>query len=174
MSDDASVGQSAGQQSAGTTGSAQQVQGTSGAAVNPKILADFGLTSKQILDAETKYSVPQTVKEKYPDLVALLLKTESMNVEEREYWFQVMPVMSDEQIVKLHDILTNERSQLKKIDNEYAQQISKLGQSHRREWNSFEASEKKKARLELEKQHEENELQHEELLLKKLQDDGKL
>ena len=167
MSDDTSGG---GQQSAGTS---TTTHGDSAPVVNPKILADFWLTSKQILDAEAKYSVPQTIREKYPDLVALLLKTESMNAEEREYWFQVLPVMSDEQIVKLHDILTNERSQLKKIDNEYAQQIAKLGASHRREWNAFEASEKKKARMELEKKHEEDEKRDEELLLQRLQDEQK-
>lgn len=154
-----------------TTSGAGSTGGSTGGpagVMDPKILADFGLTSQQILEAEKKYSIPVSVQERFPDLVALLLKTESMNAEEREYWFQVLPVMSDDQVVKLRDILVNEREQLKKIDNDYNDQVAKLGDNHRREWNAFEAREKKKARTELERQHEKSEAQTEESLLKKL------
>ncbi|MBI2634575.1 hypothetical protein HYW82_02830, partial [Candidatus Peregrinibacteria bacterium] len=38
---------------------------------------------------------------------------------EREYWMQILPIMSEEQIVKLKDILNNEKEQLKQLGGEY-------------------------------------------------------
>lgn len=151
----------------------QATTGTGAAAnpapIDPKILQDFGLTAEQIIEMEQKYSVPAVVREKFPDLVALLIKTESMNTEEREYWFQVLPIMSDDQIVKLRTILVNERDQLKKIDQDYNDEIGKINQAHKTEWNAFEAQEKRKILLDSEKRHEENEMAHEDALLQKLQ-----
>ncbi len=136
--------------------------------IDPKILQDFGLTAEQIIEAETKHAVPTSVREHFPDLVALLIKTESMNTEERDYWFQVLPIMNDDQIVKLRTILVNERDQLKKIDSEYTSEIGKINQEHKNEWNAFEAQEKKKIRQETEKKSEVEESGAEEALLQKL------
>lgn len=140
--------------------------------IDPKILQDFGLTSQQIIEAETKHAVPSSLREHFPDLVALLIKTESMNTEERDYWFQVLPIMNDDQIIKLRTILVNERDQLKKIDSEYNQEIGKINQSHKTEWNAFEAQEKKKILQEAEKKSEVGEVETEESLLQKLNQIG--
>ncbi len=148
---------------------AQTTTGDATTPIDPKILHDFGLTAQQITDMETKYSVPASVRAGYPDLVALLIKTESMNPEEREYWFQVLPIMNDEQIVKLRTILVNEREQLKKIDEEYNSEIGKINQAHKSEWNAFEAQEKRKILSDAEKKHEEQETENEDALLQKLQ-----
>ena len=43
-----------------------------------------------------------------------------MNTEEREYWLQIMPIMSEDQITKFQGILLNEKNQLAKLDQEYA------------------------------------------------------
>ncbi len=142
--------------------------------VDPKIAEEFGLDSAQLTELSKKYSIPESVKSKYPDLVALLIKTESMNDEERDYWFQVLPIMSEDQIVKLRTILVNERDQLKKIDTEYEQEIQKLNQVHKNDWNAFEIQQKKAAIKQAESLHEEQEQQSEEALLGKLDDiDGK-
>ncbi len=136
--------------------------------IDPKILQDFGLTTAQITEAEAKHAVPASVREHFPDLVPLLIKTESMNTEERDYWFQVLPIMNDDQIVKLRTILVNERDQLKKIDSEYNQEIGKINQEHKSEWNAFEAQEKKKILQDTEKRSEVEEAGAEEALLQKL------
>lgn len=154
-----------------TTGAATtagQTQPVALPPIDPKILQDFGLTAEQITDMEKKHSVPPSVRETFPDLVALLIKTESMNVEERDYWFQVLPIMNDEQIIKLRTILVNERDQLKKIDAEYTSEIGKINQEHKSEWNAFEAQEKKKILLDAEKKSEVAEAESEEALLQKL------
>jgi hypothetical protein len=138
--------------------------------VDPKVAAEFGLTEDQLLDIGKRYTIPESVKSAYPDLVALLVKTESMNDEERDYWFQVLPVMNDEQIVKLRTILVNEREQLKKIDTEYDSEMQKLNEVHKSEWSAFEVEQKRTALRQAEASHEEAEATQEDDLLKKLQE----
>ncbi len=86
----------------------------------------------------TSFVIADSVREQYPDVVALVLGSESMNDEERQYWFGIMPVMNKEQIDNLRNILVNERDQLAAIDAKYAAQnaptledISKIGDERR-------------------------------------------
>jgi len=82
-----------------------------------KIVADVNKTPEQyIKEAENLYIVPATVRTKFPDLIKLIYETKSMDDDEREYWLQIMPVMSEEQIVKFRDIMVNEKNELSKID----------------------------------------------------------
>ncbi len=136
--------------------------------VDPKVAAEFGLDADQLTEVAKKYTIPESVKAQFPDLVALLIKTESMNDEERDYWFQVMPIMNEDQIVKLRTILVNESEQLKKIDEEYDSEMKKLNDVHKNEWNTFEAQQKKAALVQAEATHEEAESAKEEDLLKRL------
>ncbi len=65
--------------------------------------------------------VPPELQEKQPELVELILKSESMNYEERQYWIDILPVMTADQINQLRQILHNERTQLAAIDAKYAE-----------------------------------------------------
>jgi hypothetical protein len=80
-------------------------------------------------EAEQKYIIPSIVREKFPDLVKLIYETESMNTEEREYWMQIMPIMTEEQISKFRDILVNERDQLAKLDQQYESEAGKINKA---------------------------------------------
>ncbi len=64
--------------------------------------------------------IPDDAKQKYPKLVEFILQSESMNTEERNYWLQVLPVMTPEQVKELEDILTNEKKKLAAIDEKYS------------------------------------------------------
>ncbi len=66
-------------------------------------------------------NVPDEVKAKFPDIVELIMKSESMNNEERNYWLQVLPVMTEDQVKELRDILETEKKKLAAIDAKYAQ-----------------------------------------------------
>lgn len=84
-------------------------------------------------EAEAKYIVPNLIREKFPDLVKLIYETESMNAEEREYWMQIMPIMTEGQIVKFRDILVNEKTELAKLDQDYKNEMDKLSQGRPKE-----------------------------------------
>lgn len=73
-----------------------------------------------------KFSIPLQLVNENPVLVDLILKTESMKDDERKYWFQLQPIMTEEQIVKLQNILQNERDQLAELDSKYQAEVSKL------------------------------------------------
>ncbi len=72
--------------------------------------------------------IPDEVKAAFPDVIALILTSESMNTEERQYWVNILPVMTPEQIQNLRDILENEKKQLQAIDQKYSQDMDKIGQ----------------------------------------------
>ena len=73
-------------------------------------------------------TIPDDLRAKYPELIELILVSESMNDEERQYWVNILPVMTPEQVQNLLEILRNERDQLKAIDKEYAKEIEGMGQ----------------------------------------------
>lgn len=72
-------------------------------------------------------TVPTETQRQFPDLIELIMRSESMNDEERQYWIDILPVMTPEQITQLRGILTNERDQLAAIDAKYAQAIDQTG-----------------------------------------------
>lgn len=72
--------------------------------------------------------VPPEVQEKFGDLLELIKGSESMNDEERQYWVNILPIMTPEQVQNLREILTNEKQQLAAIDAKYAKDIDAIGQ----------------------------------------------
>ncbi len=123
-----------------------------------------------IKEAEKIYIIPRLIREKFPDLLKLIYETESMNNEEREYWMQIMPIMTKEQIVKFRDILVNEKEQLSKLDQEYEQEMAKLNRNASPEINEEKKKEKAAQLKQAEQIKEEEESQKEEDLLKQLED----
>jgi hypothetical protein len=91
-----------------------------------------------------------------------------MNDEEREYWFQILPIMTEEQIKKFRDILVNEKDQLSRLDKEYEEELQKLNEKHIIEWKEFEAREKRKSLTTAEQTSKAQEKSEEEELLKRL------
>lgn len=74
-------------------------------------------------DDNVKLVIPDATKEKYPELVQKIINSKSMNNSERNYWLQVLPVMTPDQVKELEDILDTEIRKLKEIDEKY----SKMG-----------------------------------------------
>ncbi len=116
----------------------------------------------------TKFHIPQIVKQNYPELITLILNTESMDDEEREYWFQILPIMTEDQIQKLRDILLNEKQQLSKLDAEYETELAKINDKHLSEWQEFENKQQREELAKKEVAYEQKESATEEDLLKKL------
>lgn len=116
-----------------------------------------------------KKRLPAAIQKKYPDLEQLIVETESMTDEEREYWFQILPIMTDEQIKKLRGILVHEKEQLAKLDDEYEDELSRLNQKHILEWKEQERKEKRTKLKQQEAAEEKQETQAEADLLKQLE-----
>lgn len=69
--------------------------------------------------------IPPEVQEKFAALILLIQGSESMNNEERQYWINILPVMTQEQIKNLQEILSNEKEQLAAIDAKYTKEAAK-------------------------------------------------
>jgi len=154
------------------TGGAGPAAGSKGAVVTSGdgIIIDKNKSAEQYMkESEKKYIIPALVREKFPDLVKLIYETESMNDEEREYWMQIMPIMTEEQILKFRDILVNERDQLAKLDNEYEQEMGRIQARKVPEIDEAKLKEKMAEIKKKEKVKEEEEKAKEAALLKQLE-----
>lgn len=67
----------------------------------------------------TDFRIPAKLTQNDPALIDLIMKSESMKDEERQYWFNLYEVMNAAQVDKLRDILTRERQKLAEIDAKY-------------------------------------------------------
>ncbi len=67
-----------------------------------------------------KFNIPDDFLEHEPDLVVLILNSRSLaNNNEKQSWFNLIPIMNEEQINKLRDILTKERDKIAEIEAKY-------------------------------------------------------
>ena len=95
-------------------------------------------------DKKTDFVITDELKAKYPELVELILATESMDDDERQYWFDIMPSMTDAQIDRLYDILDTERKKLQELEVKYQKEIKSLNEKHLIEWQELQVKEGKK------------------------------
>ncbi len=147
----------------------QGQQGGGSSTVFTDVAIDKGKSAEQyIVEVENKYIVPPLVREKFTDLIKLIYETESMNVEEREYWLQIMPIMTEDQILKFREILVNERDQLAALDTEYEKEMDTINQKQNSELNEVEMKEKLHSIQKQEASSEEAEKLAEAELLKQL------
>lgn len=84
------------------------------------------------------------IQAQYPELIKLVLATESMDDEERQYWFDIMPSMNDSQVDRLFNILETERRKLEELELKYQEEIKSLNEKHLIEWQEFQSRDAKK------------------------------
>ncbi|MCF7812767.1 hypothetical protein K9M59_04230 [Candidatus Gracilibacteria bacterium] len=71
-------------------------------------------TGKTIQD----FTIPEALLQD-EELVTLIMGSESMSDDERQYWFNLTDVMTDEQVGKLRAILQREKVRLSEIEGKY-------------------------------------------------------
>jgi len=97
------------------------------------------------MSTQTKdFQIADELQAKYPELIELIIKTESMDDDERQYWFDIMPSMTDAQIDRLFDILETERRKLQELEVKYQKEIKALNEKHLIEWQEVQMKEAKK------------------------------
>ena len=99
----------------------------------------------------TTFYIEDEVQTKYPELIKLILHTESMDDDERQYWFDIMPSMTDSQIDRLYNILETEKQKLEELEIKYQKEIKSLNEKHLIEWQEFQAKKAKEKMAEVKK-----------------------
>lgn len=103
------------------------------------------------------FYISDEIQAQYPELIKLILATESMDDEERQYWFDIMPSMNDSQVDRLFNILETERKKLEDLELKYQSEIKSLNEKHLIEWQEFQVKDaKKKIKDEESRDKEEN------------------
>ncbi|MDD5213336.1 MAG: hypothetical protein PHG82_02840 [Candidatus Gracilibacteria bacterium] len=90
------------------------------------------------------FYVSDEIQLQYGELIKLILNTESMDDEERQYWFDIMPSMNEEQVDRLFNILETERKKLEELETKYQDEIKTLNDKHLIEWQEFQMKDSKK------------------------------
>ncbi|MCD5380408.1 hypothetical protein LR004_00620 [Candidatus Gracilibacteria bacterium] len=86
----------------------------------------------------TTFYLGDEIQTKFPELIKLILNTESMDDDERQYWFDIMPSMTDSQIDRLYNILETEKKKLEELEVKYQKEIKSLNEKHLIEWQEFQ------------------------------------
>ncbi len=115
--------------------------------------------------------VPLETEQKHGEIVKMVLASESMDDAERQYWIDILPIMTQDQLQQLQSILTQEHDQLAAIDAKYAQGSSEPT-APLRSTEEIEADRKKRANERSSKEIEAESAEHheEEEILRKVQD----
>lgn len=89
------------------------------------------------------FVISEEIQAKYPELIALILATESMDDDERQYWFDIMSSMTDAQVDRLYNILETEKKKLEELELKYQKEIKTLNEKHLIEWQEFQVKQSK-------------------------------
>ena len=113
--------------------------------------------------------VPNEIQEKFSALVELIKRSESMNIEERQYWINILPAMTPEQLKNLQDILENEKRQLQAIDEKYSHEMERIGQTEFLKKTQEARQQKRSSRQNSEEVYKKEEAQKTDDILKKIE-----
>ena len=114
-------------------------------------------------------TIPEDLLQKFPELIKGIKASQSMNQEERQYWIDVLPIMSEEQIDNLKNILDNEKQQIEEANREFDETVEEGAKNVKVTFDEFRYKEKKRLLRESESLHEKEEEKHEAELLKELE-----
>ena len=98
----------------------------------------------QVIKDGHAFTILDEIQAEYPELIKLVLATESMDAGEKQYWFDILPSMTDEQVDRLFDILETERRKLEELELKYQEEIKNLNEKHLIEWQEFQSQESRK------------------------------
>lgn len=105
----------------------------------------------QVTRSDFTFTILDEIQTKYPELVDLVLGSESIDNNEKQYWFDIMPSMTDEQIDRLFNILMTERRQLEELNIKYQEEIKTLNEKHLIQWQGLQSQKAKEKVQEAEK-----------------------
>ena len=98
---------------------------------------------KEFLPADVQekamqFTIPIEFIEKMTGLVVFILNSKSMSdASEKQSWFNLLPLMTDDQIAKLNDILTREKEKLDEIEKKYEDKKLEIKKKYLMRWQNM-------------------------------------
>lgn len=117
----------------------------------------------------TALVISADIQEKFGPLLDLIKSSESMNMEERQYWINILPVMTPEQLKNLEEILASEKKQLAAIEAKYSKDAVHVPSGASLSSIEEKIQSRKEKRLKVEQEHASKEAMEEEEILAQIQ-----
>jgi hypothetical protein len=114
-------------------------------------------------------NIPEEVQKKFPDLVELIKGSQSMNDEERQYWVDVLLIMTGDQVQNLRSILEGEKRQIESAKGKLEKEMSGDEDKIKIHFDEIKYKEKKRMLTESEKKFETEESKNEASILQEIQ-----
>jgi len=115
------------------------------------------------------FTIPEDFLAKMPDLVQLVLESKSLDKsDEKQSWFNLLPLMNDEQVAKLRDILSREKQKLAEIEQKYTQKKEEMSQKFVQKFEDGAYQKKMEQVRAQEQQHREKEKEEADDLLNQI------
>ncbi|MEY3232684.1 MAG: hypothetical protein RLZ54_641 [Candidatus Parcubacteria bacterium] len=105
-------------------------------AANPQLLEYIKkYLPQEIREVAGKYDIPVNFIQSMPELITLVINSKSIDTEqEKQSWFSLLPLMNDEQIARLNDILTREKAKLAEIQQKYDDKKVEIKKKYLMKW----------------------------------------
>ncbi len=98
---------------------------------------------KELWENAMKFTIPDTFLEAEPNLVVLILKSKSLaKEEEKQSWFNLIPMMNDDQMVKLRWILNREKEKIAEIEAKYEKKKEEIKDKYQARFDAVEYNKK--------------------------------
>ena len=86
-----------------------------------------------------EYNIPDNFLETEPNLVILLLNSKSLaKKEEKQSWFNLIPMMNEDQMMKLRNILNREKEKIAEIETKYEKKKNEIKEKYQARFNAVE------------------------------------
>lgn len=128
---------------------------------------------EKLWEKASEYSISNDSLNKYPELVAQILQSRSIDKKEaKESWLTMLTIMTPEQIAKLTTILLREQNKLKEIETKYEQKKLEIKKKYLQRWMEQGYVTKIKNIKDKEQVDEEQELEKINSIFDKLENDN--
>lgn len=116
-----------------------------------------------------EFTIPEKFLVERTDLVILVLRSRSLDKkEEKQSWFNLMPMMNEEQIAKLNDILVRESQKLSEIEKKYEEKKVEIKKKYLLRWQNMWYIKKISDIQNKEAEHRKDEVEEAESLLSQI------
>lgn len=105
----------------------------------------------QITHNNFTFSIIDEIRLQYPELVDLVLGSQSIDNNQKQYWFDILPSMTNEQIDRLFNILLTEKQEIERLDLAFQEDVKKLNEKHLIQWQALQSQKAKEKIAEAEK-----------------------
>lgn len=113
------------------------------------------LLPQDLREKAESFVIPDEFLITMSDLIVLILNSKSMdNSEEKQSWFNLLPMMNKDQIDKLRDILVREKEKLVEIEQKYEQKKDELKNKYNQKREDMVYSKKMEQIKQEEAEHE--------------------